>query len=275
MKAEDYPPQEPFGDLAKSAHAILTERAAGVDAKDFNYGADPYQSVAVCPAEQPNGDVVLMIHGGGWVNGYKEWMNFMAPALNAADITFVSIGYRLAPQHMFPTAVEDCMDGLAWTHQSIAEHGGDPSRLFLGGHSAGGHHSSLMAVRRDWQASRGLPEDVVRGCLPVSGVYKFGDNSGMKMRPRFLGPEDSGNERPASSMDNIAGTPPPFFIAYGENDFPHLKVQAVDMQTALAAAGGEVDSMELPDCDHLEASYACGDVGGAWVTKAIAWMGAH
>ena len=134
MNAEDYPPQEPFGDLAKSAHAILTERAAGVDAKDFNYGADPYQSVAVCPAEQPNGDVVLMIHGGGWVNGYKEWMNFMAPALNAADITFVSIGYRLAPQHMFPTAVEDCMDGLAWTHQSIAEHGGDPSRLFLGGH---------------------------------------------------------------------------------------------------------------------------------------------
>ena len=46
--------------------------------------------------------MLLFWHGGGWTSGYKEWMGFMAPALNAAGVTFVSAGYRLAPEHVFP-----------------------------------------------------------------------------------------------------------------------------------------------------------------------------
>jgi arylformamidase len=275
MKPEDYPPQEPFGDLAKANHEVVTARSAGIEGEDVQYGTDPYQSVGVHRAENPNGDVFMFIHGGGWTSGYKEWTSFMAPVLNAAGVTFVTIGYRLAPRHLYPDGVNDCAGAVAWAFQNILEYGGDPGRLFIGGHSAGGHYSSWLAVRRDWRTGLDLPDAVIRGCLPVSGVYDFTGGGGMKVRPRFLGEEATGVEADASTIHNIQGTPPPFLMAWGSEDFPHLITQAGQMQAKLEAAGGEVQSMELPGCDHLGASYACGDEGGQWITAASDWMRRH
>ena len=273
MKEEDYPPQEPLGDLALAYRAVALEKAAGITGIDASYGEDPYQSVAVYPADVPNGEVMMHIHGGGWTSGYKEWMAYLAPPLNALGVTYVSVGYRLAPMHLFPAGVDDCMDAVAWVYHHIAEHGGDPKRIFIGGHSAGGHYASLLAVRRDWQAGREVPDDVIRGCLPVSGVFDFGENSGMSMQPRFL--NGDANIVPASPVSNIQGTPPPFFISYGEKDFPHLKTQAMDMHGKLAQAGTDVSRIEIPGADHLQASYACGDAEGPWLPKVVPWMQGH
>jgi len=272
MKPEDYPTQEAFGDLAKANHEVVMARAAGIQGEDFQYGEDPYQSVGLHRAADPNGDVFMFIHGGGWTAGYKEWTSFMAPVVNALGITYVTVGYRLAPMHLYPSGVEDCAAAVAWAYRHISAHGGNPERIFIGGHSAGGHYASWLAVRRDWQARVGLDEDVIRGCLPVSGVYDFTGGGGMKVRPRFLGKKGSGAETSASSIHNIQGTPPPFFMSWGSEDFPHLITQAETMQTALEAAGGDITSMELLGCDHLGASYACGDEGGAWITKAREWI---
>ena len=147
---------------------------AGLEGIERRYGADPYQSVAVFRAPAPNGTLLAFMHGGGWTNGYKEWMAFMAPAFTAAGVSFATIGYRLAPAHVFPAGTDDVIAALALLHQNAAEFGYDPARIFLGGHSAGGHYAALLAVRRDWQAKAGLPQDVIRGCLPISGVYDFG-----------------------------------------------------------------------------------------------------
>src|SRR5690606_18240698 len=116
-----------------------------------------------------------------------EWMAFMAPPLNEAGVSFASIGYRLALQHVFPSGLDDAAAALRWLYEHAADYGYDRDRIFIGGHSAGGHYASLLAVRRDWQTGFGLPIDVVRGCLPVSGVYDFGAESGLSQRPRFLG----------------------------------------------------------------------------------------
>ncbi len=93
------------------------------------------------------------------------------------------------------------------------------------------------------------------------------------MRPRFLG--NAGNEIAASSILNIKQTPPPFFISYGSNDFPHLKQQAIEMKNALQSAGGDVTSLELTGCDHLAASLSCGDADGPWVKSAVEWIRSH
>ena len=170
MRPEDYPPQEPFSPLGQRYHEDVTARGVGLSGADFGYGDDPYQSLLVFPAEQPSGDVLAFVHGGGWTNGYKDWMAFMAPGLTSRGVTFVSIGYRLAPHHLFPAGLEDVAAGLAWVYREIADHGGDPNRIFAGGHSAGGHYTSLLSVRDDWQAARSLPSNLLRGCLPVSGV---------------------------------------------------------------------------------------------------------
>ena len=103
------------------------------------------------------------------------------------------------------------------------------------------------------------------------GVFEFRSGSGMKVRPRFLGPAESGAEVPASPIANIARTPP-FFMAWGSEDFPHLRTQAETMAGALEAAGGSVETMVLEGCDHFHANYEAGNPDGPWPERAAAWM---
>jgi len=273
MRLEDYPPQEPLSPVGKTYADECLRRGEGVTGADeARYGGDPYQSIAVHRAKTPNGVVFLFWHGGGWTSGYKEHMAFMAPAFTAAGVTFIAAGYRLAPQNLFPAAVEDCADAVAWVHANAARFGGDPKRIFIGGHSAGGHYAALLAVTPAWRFKRGLPRDVVRGCVPISGVYQFGEGSGLTMRPRFLGPESAATDRAASPIHQIDDTPPPFFMTYGERDFPHLMRQADAMEIALKQAGGKVEKHVFPGRDHFAASHAGGEPDGPFVARALAWM---
>jgi len=271
MRIEDYPPQEPLSEAGQTFADEVMRRGAGVVADEHGYGPDPYQGIALCIPPRPNGTVLAMVHGGGWTSGYKEHLLFMAPAYNAAGIIFASIGYRLAPGHLHPAALEDVATAITWIHGNIARHGGDPRRIFIGGHSAGGHLTALLAVRRDWLERRRLPDSIIRGCLPVSGVYDFREGtSGMSARPRFLGP--SGNEESASPICNIEGTPPPFLMAHGSIDFPHLCVQAEAMEQSLRASGGIVERIVMDGRNHFSACYAAGEPDGPYCARAISWI---
>ena len=272
MRFEDYPPQEPLSEVGRAFAKEVTRRAKGVDGAEHFYGDDPYQGINLHVPSNPNGSVLAFVHGGGWTSGYKEHLDFMAPAFTDANVVFASIGYRLAPQHLFPTGVNDVASGIAWLYRYADDYGGDPNRIFIGGHSAGGHYTALLAVRRDWQVELSLPEGVIRGCLPISGVYRFGEGSGLSTRPRFLGPEE--NDEPASPIFNI-GAVPPFMIAHGSEDFPHLVDQAEAMAVALVNAGSNVERVVLEGRNHFSACYAGGEADGPWVGRALAWMAAR
>ena len=275
MTLDQYPPQEPFTAIGARYHDEVLQRGASVSGVESRYGADPYRSLTIVPAAEPNGDVLLVFHGGGWTNGYKEWMLFMAPALTALGVTFVTAGYRLAPQHIYPTQLHDVYDAIAAAYRAIPEHGGRPDRIFVGGHSAGGHLAALAALSAGWTAERDVPSNIIRGALPISGTYLFGDGSGLAMRPRFLGPEENGAEQAASPIHHIRPDAPPFLVSYGSDDFPHLRRQAQDFIAALRAVGNDVTECELPGCDHLGASYASGDPASGWSGKAAAWLREH
>ncbi len=264
----DYPPQEPFSAVGQAYHDRVVELGRGVGpGREIAYGPDRYQRLSLYPAERADAPVLAFIHGGGWTNGYKEWMAFMAPAVTAAGIGFATIGYRLAPAHVFPAGLDDVADGIV---RLMAETGNAP--LFAGGHSAGGHYAALLAVQDGWWRARGLTANPLKGCLPVSGVYRFGEGAGMAMRPRFLGPE--GTETAASPVLTISDRTP-FLIAHGDRDFPHLMTQAAEMETALQARGIEATRLVLPDCDHFGASYHAGDPAGTWLGPARAFIERH
>ena len=235
--------------------------------EEIPYGPDPYQRMLVWRTPQPTGILLAFMHGGGWTNGYKEWMRFMAPALADAGVTFASVGYRLAPEHLFPVGFDDTCRGIALLIEHARSYGANPDRIFVGGHSAGGHYAALMALAHH--------RFRLRGCLPISGVYDFGASSGLTVRPRFLGPPNSGNELPASPLANIGPSPTAFLIAHGSEDFPHLIVQADRMESALKAAGGDVERLVLDGRNHFTASYAGGEPNGPWVPRAVDWMLRH
>jgi arylformamidase len=274
VKIEAYPAQEPLSALGAAYQQRVLALGRGIEGEDISYGADPYQSLSVFRTERASGDVLVFFHGGGWTNGYKEWMYFMAPALLAQGVTFVSAGYRLAPAFLFPQGLDDCADALAWVARNIGGFGGSAERIFVGGHSAGGHYAALLAVSAAWRAQRALRLNVLRGCLPVSGVYRFGADSSMAVRPRFLGPALDGQAEtlasPLAQLDRSAC--PPFLVAHGSRDFPHLIKQEAEMADALRAAGVSVQTLVLDDCDHFDASVACGDPGKPWVAHAASWM---
>ena len=274
MTLDHYPPQEPLSPIGAAYQDRILKLGEGVSGHEAAYGDDPYQTLTVFRPKLPSGDVLVFFHGGGWTSGYKEWMYFMAPALTAQGVTLVSAGYRLAPKHVFPAGLDDTADAMAWVWRNIASHGGDPTRIFVGGHSAGGHYAALLAVSDEWRKARGLPVDVLRGCLPVSGVYRFGEGSGLSVRPRFLGTGDEERiDAAASPLYHLDGAAsPPFLIAYGSRDFPHLVTQAQQMKAALRAAGVPVQVQILEGCDHFEASVACGEHPSGWPALAATWM---
>lgn len=275
MKLTDYPPQEPLSESGAAYGAECWRRGEGIEGEEHAYGDDPYQRLLVFKAARPDGRVLLFWHGGGWTSGYKEWMAFMAPAFNEEGVTLVSAGYRLAPGHLFPTGVQDCVAALKWVVNRIALFGGDPGRLFIGGHSAGGHYAAMIATDPAWLQSEGLPAVIVKGCLPLSGVFEFGPASGLSARPRFLGAHDR-NDLAASPMKAALGPQtPPFLVAYGTRDFPHLVTQGAAFAAALRAAGASVRELAMQDLTHFTASFAGGEKDGPWVPAALAFMKAE
>jgi len=174
--------------------------------------ATPYQSLTAFLPAGPPAATLVFFHGGGWASGYKEWMHLMAPALIAAGVAFVSAGHCLAPAHWCPACYEDCQDAVAWASAWSERIGAGP-RVFVGGHSAGGHLAALLAVRRHRAGWHGLPADLIAGCLPVSGVYEFGEGSGLAARPRFLESDSAATE--ASPLQWVDGPAAPFLLGAG------------------------------------------------------------
>jgi arylformamidase len=258
MKLADYPPQEPLSEAGQAYSAECWRRSDGIPCREVAFGPSPYQRLSVFAVEKPAGPVLLFWHGGGWTSGYKEWMGFMAPAFNAADVTFVSAGYRLAPEHMFPAGLDDCISAVTWVSENLE------GPLFIGGHSAGGHYAALIAARAGGE--------LVRGCLPLSGVYELGEGSGLSARPRFLGPPDPANDQLASPRFQLQAPLPPFLVAHGSKDFPHLIGQAQRFVDAVHRASGEAERLELPERTHFTASYAGGEADGPWVPAAVTFM---
>jgi acetyl esterase/lipase len=275
LSPKDYPKQETPPPAAVAYREEALRQGAGIEGRDCAYGDNVYQRVALFVPPRPNGTVLAYMHGGGWTSGFKEMLAFMAPAFCDAGIIFASMGYRLAPDHLFPDQFDDTGRGLAWLHGHVGEYGGNPARIFVGGHSAGGHYAALLSVRRDWQARHGLPADVIKGCLPVSGVFDLTSSGGLSARPRFLGPVESGHDAPASPIKHDLRHAPPFLMAHGDKDFPHLMRQAADMERALLAAGVAAERIVFAGCDHFQSSLATADASKPWRRRSVEWMMAH
>ena len=251
---------------------------------DCRYGDDYWQRYDVYLPQQVGKaahelrglPVLIFFHGGAWTSGTKEWMGFMAPPLLSLPAIFVSANYRLAPTVRYPSMLDDCLAAIASVHQRIAEFGGDPGRLFVGGHSAGGHLASLATLDEARRTAAGLPADAIRGCLAVSASFELRNRSAAagtlerRIYDMVLARED--DDLAASPLAHVAARSAPFFIAWGERDFPRLVTQARAMVGALTDAGVEVEAMQLDGVDHFGASEACGDPAFPWIHSARKWL---
>jgi len=259
MAFDDLPPQPPMN-LRADAYAdtsLRLSRAAATATRtvlDVPFGDDWYQKLDVyLPRDEglTGLPVYVGIHGGGWSHGFKEWMGLNAPPVVALPGIYVSLSYRLAPQHRHPAMLEDCLAGFAWVYRNIARYGGDPNRLFVGGHSAGGHLASLLTLRTDLHAQYGLPKGVVKACFPCSGIYATHHEDGSRVNTIAPMVGEAYDDRTASPMTYIARNTVPFFVTWAENDNANCKLQGPWFLRELRKQPGRAEGYEFPQFDHF------------------------
>ena len=115
--------------------------------------------------------VVFFIHGGTWSSGDRKMYGNMGQMFASQGIGVVVISYRLSPAVTHPAHIEDVARAFAWTHANIAKYGGRADRIFVAGHSAGGHLTSLLAANPEYLKKHNLSSKNIRGIIPISGVY--------------------------------------------------------------------------------------------------------
>lgn len=146
-------------------------RQAHAHQADIRYGDGPMELLDVFPSAQPGAPVVVFIHGGYWRSLDKSDHSFIAPAFTNEGACVVVPNYALCPAVTIPQIVMQMVKALAWTWRHIAKHGGDPERITVIGHSAGGHLATML-LACDWQAyAKALPADLVKKVMSISGLY--------------------------------------------------------------------------------------------------------
>lgn len=284
MSFTDLPPQpsmSPRADnyaetsLRLSQLAQLQTRTA----LDLAYGDDYWQRLDIYlpPASAGTGlPVFINIHGGGWTHGYKEWFGLMAPAIVAFPAIYISLNYRLAGTAQHPAQMEDCLAATAWVHRNIHLFGGDANRIFIGGHSAGGHLAALVTLRRDLHAKFGLPANVIKACFPVSGVYytqEPGPNGALEnatiISPIIGSAADLHDAAPANFT---AGNTTPFYVTWSENDNPFCLRQGPWFADLLAREKGRVERHCFPLFDHFSIAIDTQRPDNLWTRTLKAWM---
>ncbi len=251
------------------------------------------------PEDKHDFPVVVLVHGGAWVSGDNRGFGLVsgvAHLLASQGIGVVVPNYRLSPAVKHPEHIHDVAQAVAWTRKNCAEYGGDPSNLFLMGHSAGGHLVSLLATDPYYLEGAGLHSTDLRGVISVSGVYRLpngkmdlalGGTSGRSFRLDELAPlrsegrwfanvmsavpqiplkldffspmfgDDPEVRWNASPINHIRHGLPPFLIIHaGKRDLPDLADGAREFHWYLRSADNEAEIIEMPNRNHNSVFFA-------------------
>ena len=207
---------------------------------------DIFRPVRSAPAA--GAPIQLFIHGGAWRGGRKEMYSFPAPAFVENGAIYIAIGFSSIPKVRLPEMAHQVRSAIAWAYKNAKSFGGDPERLFISGHSSGGHLCGVALVT-DW-SRWGVPATAVKGGLSVSGMYELNP---VMLSARSSYVKISEEEKAALSsqrhLDRIAC---PVTFAYGDGESPEFKRQSRDMAAALKAKGKPSTLLEVKGANHFE-----------------------
>ena len=219
---------------------------------DVPYGPLPRQKLDVYRPHgvAPDVPIVIFFYGGDWQTGSKAGYRFAAQALTSSGFIAVLPDYRLYPDVMFPAFVEDGALAVRWVHNHASQIGGDPSHVYLMGHSAGAHIAALLTLDSRYLRDVGLDRNAIRATVGLSGPYDFvpppDDRAAFGMTRASTQPDPQ--IEPSHFVDGHA---PPMLLIHGDDDTTVNPVNSIELAKRIRDAGGSVKLILYRHADHV------------------------
>jgi len=214
------------------------------------FGPTRDEYVDVFPAAQAGAPVLIFFHGGYWRILAAEDFSFVAEGPLAAGVTVVVANYSLCPKVTVDEITRQARATVAWTHRRIRAFGGDPDRIYVSGHSAGGQLTA-MCLLTDWPGEYGLPRDVVKGGIAISGVFDLHPIKHTAMQPQIRLTDDVIARN--SPQFHIRAVPAPLLVTWGGDETAEFCRQSEDFFAAWTAAGNRGTRLPQIGANHFTA----------------------
>jgi arylformamidase len=254
-----------FPELAKARSARAREvRESAKSWLNVPYGGSPRETLDIYAADKAGGPVLVYIHGGYWRSGAKEDNANFVPAFTGRGATVVLVEYDLCPKVTVTDIVRQTRASIAWIFRNIVRYGGNPSKFYISGHSAGGHLTA-MALTYDWEKD-GLPKDFIKGAVAMSGVHDphmvmhISANQEIRMTPEIAKENSPLLHGPRLNC--------PLLVAVGAVEPEGWKQMSKDYLEFCKQRGLKAQYLEVPGANHYTMSEHLGNPASP-LTQAI------
>jgi arylformamidase len=237
----------------------------------YAYGATPIEALDVYRTTRPSAPIYIFIHGGAWRGGLAKHSAFAAELFVNAGAHFVMPDFAWVQDvggSLLPMAAQ-VRRAVAWVYGHAQYFGGDPQRIYVSGHSSGGHLAGVL-LTTDWRQAFDLPADLIKGGLCCSGMYDLKPVR-LSVRSSYVTFTDE-MERLLSPQGHLDHLHVPLIVAYGTLESPEFQRQSRDFAAAVQAAGKPVQLLVGEGYNHFEIVETLGNPYGLLGRAVLAQM---
>lgn len=191
--------------------------------------------------------VMIFFYGGGWHAGERGDYGFAGAAFAGQGFIGVVPDYRLVPDVRYPSFLEDAALAVRWVFSHIAEYGGDPTKITVGGHSAGAYIAAMLALDPRWLGAVQLGSDTIRAGVLMSGPFDFAPFREWRGRATFGAHHDPAETQP---INHCRADAPPLLLQHGSSDHLVYAKNSRNLDAALKGVGAPSELIIYKGCDH-------------------------
>ncbi len=218
--------------------------------RDVLYESVHGQSLDVyAPQVATDAPTVVFFYGGSWTSGKRQWYRWLGERLAQHGVVTVIPDYRKYPEVRMEGFMADAAHAVAWARGHAGEFGGDPQRLFVMGHSAGGHIGALLATDSSWLGSVSMQPRDLAGFIGLAGAYDFLPLTDEDFIGMFG--HDAASQKRSQPVLQVDGDEPPMLLLHGDSDHTVEPRNASSLARAMRDNDEFVELHMYPDIGHI------------------------
>ncbi|EPJ46129.1 MAG: hypothetical protein OFPI_35150 [Osedax symbiont Rs2] len=196
---------------------------------DQAYGAGSDETIDIFPAKDPDSPILFFIHGGYWRSLSSQDFSFVARGLVESGVTVAMPNYSLCPEVSMTKITEQNRAALAWLYLHAEKYNGSRDRIFVSGHSAGGQQAAMLSLT-DWASDFDLPGNVIKGSMPISGIFDLSPLYHSWLQPSLKLTDATILSQ--SPMLQLPKQAPPMLVSVGGDESAEFVRQSTDFVSA-------------------------------------------